>query len=92
MSSNNESNPWLNMLKTIDETVNAIDLDPNYHRIISSAETELKTSFPVVMDDNSIEVFEGFRVQHSTVRGPCKGGIRYSPFVLKYSFPLSKAS
>lgn len=36
---------------------------------------------PVVMDDGSVRVFEGFRVQHSTVRGPAKGGVRFHPAV-----------
>ena len=40
-------------------------------------ERELKVSVPVRMDDGSIKVFEGYRVQHSGVRGPYKGGIRY---------------
>src|SRR5438067_864543 len=41
----------------------------------------LSLSLPVKMDDGSVHVFEGFRVQHSSVRGPCKGGIRYHPNV-----------
>ncbi len=40
-------------------------------------ERELKVSVPVVMDDGSVQVFEGYRVQHSGLRGPCKGGIRF---------------
>ena len=40
-------------------------------------ERELKVSVPVVMDDGSVQVFEGYRVQHSSLRGPCKGGIRF---------------
>lgn len=77
-SSKNENNPWLNVLKTIDHTAEAINLDPDIHKILKAPERELKTSFPVVLDDKSTEVFESYRVQHSTVRGPCKGGIRYS--------------
>ena len=42
-------------------------------------ERELKVSFPVRMDDGTIRMFEGYRVQHSSSRGPCKGGIRYHP-------------
>jgi glutamate dehydrogenase/leucine dehydrogenase len=41
----------------------------------------LSLSLPVKMDDGSIRVFEGFRVQHNSARGPCKGGIRYHPNV-----------
>ena len=40
-------------------------------------ERELSVSVPVRMDDGSVKVFKGYRVQHSTVRGPAKGGIRY---------------
>jgi len=42
-------------------------------------ERELKVSFPVRMDDGTVRMFEGYRVQHSSSRGPCKGGIRYHP-------------
>ena len=40
-------------------------------------ERELKVTFPVRMDDGTVKVFEGYRVQHSSSRGPCKGGIRF---------------
>ena len=42
---------------------------------------ELSVNFPVKMDDGSIRVFKGYRVQHNSSRGPCKGGIRYHPDV-----------
>jgi len=45
--------------------------------IIETPERVLEVSIPVRMDDGHIEVFRGYRVQHSSVRGPCKGGIRY---------------
>ncbi len=38
---------------------------------------ELIVSLPIKMDDGSVQVFKGYRVQHSTLKGPCKGGIRY---------------
>jgi glutamate dehydrogenase/leucine dehydrogenase len=44
-------------------------------------ERELKVTFPVRMDDDSVRMFEGYRVQHSSSRGPCKGGIRFHPDV-----------
>ena len=44
-------------------------------------ERELKVTFPVRMDDGSVKMFEGYRVQHSSSRGPCKGGIRFHPDV-----------
>jgi glutamate dehydrogenase (NAD(P)+) len=45
--------------------------------VLSHAEKELTVSMPVVMDDERIEVFTGYRIQRSSARGPCKGGIRY---------------
>ncbi len=46
---------------------------------LRSPERELTVSVPVVMDDGHVEVFQGYRVQHSSSRGPCKGGIRFHP-------------
>lgn len=54
-----------------------INLDESTLRVLSHCERELSVACPVVMDDGSIEVFEGHRVQHSSARGPCKGGIRF---------------
>lgn len=58
-----------------------LGLDPGIHAVLREAERELAVSIPVVMDDGGIRVFKGYRVQHSSVRGPCKGGIRYHPDV-----------
>jgi len=58
-----------------------LGLDPGIHAVLREAERELTVSIPVLMDDGGIKVFKGFRVQHSSVRGPCKGGIRYHPEV-----------
>ncbi len=49
--------------------------------MLSSPAREIIVHFPVTMDDGKIEMFTGFRVQHSMARGPAKGGIRYSPDV-----------
>src|SRR6476469_2314414 len=54
-----------------------INLDPGMLAILSLPERELHVHFPVRMDDGTIRVFDGFRVQHSTARGPAKGGIRF---------------
>ena len=74
----NESNPWENVLTQLRNTAEIINLDKNILKILEKPGRMLTTNFPVTMDDGSIEVFEGYRVQHSTARGPCKGGIRYS--------------
>ncbi len=58
-----------------------LGLDPGIHAVLRVPERELSVSIPVVMDDGAVRVFKGYRVQHSSVRGPCKGGIRYHPRV-----------
>lgn len=77
----NESNPWENALIQLRNTAEIIDLDKNIQKILEKPSKILITTFPVTMDDESIEVFEGYRVQHNATRGPCKGGIRYAPDV-----------
>ncbi len=54
-------------------------LDEGVIDVLKTPRRELTVNFPVRMDDGSLRVFEGYRVQHSSVRGPCKGGIRYTP-------------
>lgn len=56
-------------------------LDDNLRRILSVCQRQYTVNFPVQMDDGSIKVFEGHRVQHNIVRGPAKGGIRFHPSV-----------
>jgi glutamate dehydrogenase (NAD(P)+) len=65
------------MLEILDKAAGMLGLDSTDYIAIRYPERELKVSIPVEMDDGSIRVFEGYRVQHSTSRGPCKGGIRY---------------
>jgi glutamate dehydrogenase (NAD(P)+) len=57
--------------------VDKIGLDHGFAKILEQPERELRVSLPVIMDDGSVRVFEGYRVQHNTVRGPAKGGIRF---------------
>ena len=68
-------------LHQLDAAAKAISLDPGMHRFLRSNERALIVSVPVLMDDGSLEVFTGYRVQHSTGRGPGKGGIRFHPSV-----------
>lgn len=65
----------------IDIVAEQMDLDENIIKYLKKVERSLIVSIPVVMDDGSLEVFEGYRVHHSTVRGPGKGGVRFSPNV-----------
>ncbi len=70
-------NPYDNVLKVMNEAAEILGYSDNDIASLKHPERELKVSFPVVMDDGSTKVFEGFRVQHSTVRGPAKGGVRF---------------
>lgn len=56
-------------------------LDENLRRVLSVCQRQYTVNFPVQMDDGSIRIFEGHRVQHNIGRGPAKGGIRYHPMV-----------
>lgn len=64
-------------LEQLNSAAKLLKLDENTLRVLSHPERQLTVALPVVMDDGHIEVFEGHRVQHSSARGPCKGGIRY---------------
>ncbi|MCA8950240.1 MAG: Glu/Leu/Phe/Val dehydrogenase [Planctomycetes bacterium] len=73
-----EENPFAAMQVRFDQAADRLGLDPNLFGILRSCEREITISIPVVMDDGSVSVFEGYRVQHSTARGPAKGGIRFA--------------
>jgi len=72
---------WETALAQLDDVATRLQLDPGIHAILRQPERELTVAVPVVMDDGQIQVFSGYRVQHSSARGPCKGGIRYHPDV-----------
>lgn len=72
-------NPYDNVLAIMDRAAQMLKLPPNEYIALKYPERELKVSIPVEMDDGSVQVFEGFRVQHSSSRGPCKGGVRFHP-------------
>jgi len=74
-------NPFESAKKKLDIAAEVIDLKPNTLEYLKKVERSLIVSMPVVMDDGSLEIFEGYRVHHSTLRGPAKGGLRYSPDV-----------
>ncbi len=69
------------VLAQIDQEAKKIGLDPGITSVIKEPERQLIVSIPVVTDSDDIRVFTGYRVQHSSARGPCKGGIRYHPLV-----------
>ena len=72
---------WDDVLAQLDDVASRIGLDPGIHAILRQPERELTVAVPIMMDDGSIQVFTGYRIQHSSARGPCKGGIRYHPNV-----------
>lgn len=74
-------NPWEMVQAQIDKAVRHIECDPNMIEKLRHPERSLLVSVPVRMDDGRTKVFKGYRVQHSTVRGPAKGGIRFHPSV-----------
>ncbi len=76
-----EINPYEVAKTQIDIVAKEMKLDPNITEYLKRIERALIVSIPIKMDDGSIKIFEGYRVHHSTVRGPGKGGIRYSPHV-----------
>lgn len=73
--------PYQNMLDVLEEAAHKLGYSSNDYITFTRPERELQVSIPVQMDDGSTKIFEGFRVQHSSLRGPCKGGLRYHPDV-----------
>ena len=80
-SSERETNPWVSAEARFDEAAELLGLDEGLRKILRTPALELKVSVPVMLDDGRYEVFTGYRVQHSIVRGPAKGGIRFAPDV-----------
>lgn len=76
-----ERNPYDIALEQLADAAEKLNLDPGIHEVLKYPERVLTVSIPVKMDDGSVKVFTGFRSQHSSARGPCKGGIRYHPGV-----------
>ena len=74
-------NPYENVLKVMDEAAQILGYSESDIEPLKYPERELKVSVPVEMDDGITLVVEGYRVQHSTSRGPAKGGIRFHPAV-----------
>jgi glutamate dehydrogenase (NAD(P)+) len=76
-----ESNPWQAQAARFEYAATKLNLDKGLWKILSQTNREIIVHIPVLMDDGRIELFTGYRVQHSTARGPAKGGLRYSPEV-----------
>src|SRR5436190_6012062 len=72
---------WQNAHLYFDRVYQTMGLDPQWFQALSSPKRVLTVSCPVKMDDGRIQVFTGFRAQHSNARGPFKGGLRYDQSV-----------
>ncbi len=77
MSTNH--NPFQTAQQQLDEAAKVLKLDPAVHELLRWPMREFHVRIPVRMDDGSVKVFEGFRVQYNNARGPTKGGIRFHP-------------
>src|SRR6267154_845306 len=81
LSHEEEFNPRLSAEARFDEAAGRLGLDDGMRKVLRSPSRELIVHIPVQLDDGRLEVFTGYRVQHSIARGPAKGGIRYAPDV-----------
>jgi len=77
----NEFNPRESAEARFDEAATRLGLDDGMQKVLRTPSREIIVHIPVMLDDGRLEVFTGYRVQHSIARGPAKGGIRYAPDV-----------
>lgn len=78
-STDPKTNPFLIAQRQLAEAAEILKLDDATHEMLRWPLRELHVTLPVRMDDGSVKVFQGFRVQYNDARGPCKGGIRFHP-------------
>src|SRR6202789_2807686 len=76
-----EFNPKFSAEARFDEAAARLGLDEGMQKVLRSPSREIIVHIPIALDDGRLEVFTGYRVQHSIARGPAKGGIRYAPDV-----------
>ncbi len=72
-----QRNMYNDLLVTMDDAAKKLGLELSDYAPLRQPERELTVAIPVEMEDGSVKVFTGYRVQHSSSRGPCKGGVRY---------------
>lgn len=73
------ANPFTLAQQQLDEAAAILGLDPATHALLREPMRELVVTFPIRMDDGSVQVFKGYRVQYNDARGACKGGLRWHP-------------
>ena len=76
-----ETNPWMAQAARFDIAARKLNLDEGLWKVLRYPNREIIVHIPVQLDNGKLEVYTGYRVQHSIARGPAKGGIRYSPDV-----------
>jgi glutamate dehydrogenase (NAD(P)+) len=76
-----EPNPFQEMVQRFNIAAEKLKLDDGLYQVLLTPDREICVAIPVMMDNGSLKVFKGYRVQHSLARGPAKGGIRYAPDV-----------
>ena len=81
MATDKEFNPFEAQTTRFDFAAKKLNLEEGLWKILSQPAREITVHIPVSMDDGRIELFTGYRVQHSMARGPAKGGVRYAPDV-----------
>ncbi len=74
-----ELNPFRIAQQQLDVTAERLGLDPATHELLRWPQRELKVTLPVRMDNGTVKIFPGYRVQYNTARGPAKGGLRWHP-------------
>jgi glutamate dehydrogenase (NAD(P)+) len=74
-----ENNPFVIAQRQLDEAAAILGLDPATHAFLREPMRELTVTIPLRMDDGSVRVYRGYRVQYNDARGPCKGGLRWHP-------------
>jgi len=74
-----QQNPFAIAQQQLDEAAGIMDLDPATHQLLRWPMRELHVTLPVAMDDGSVQIFQGFRVQYNNALGPTKGGLRFHP-------------
>jgi len=81
VESHTELNPFEEMVQRFNIAAEKLKLDDGLYQVLLTPDREIGVAIPVMMDNGSLKVFKGYRVQHSLARGPAKGGIRYAPDV-----------
>src|SRR5450756_3236783 len=72
-----EENPFEAMMSRFYKAAELLDLEQGLYKVLRQAEKQVIVSIPIMLDNGQVEVYEGYRVQYNTSRGPAKGGIRF---------------